>query len=224
MSSHKGIGYQSAARMLLGKDQGDPSTMKHIERLDEYFKQPGAVIGQDVALSRCIPMKKTEVEKLRHLAPGTIIGNTPVHQSTSTDSTTAISGDDIQLCILAPRETPGVAMRAYSQTSKLAGEREVLLPRGLSYRVVAVMNPGDANAPEVPAGWKWRYNAQSSGVRLVVEPIIPGLNDKEANAAVHHIDEKNIKSGLKKHATPATQPAVQTPDVSQVGAAPWNTT
>jgi 8-oxo-dGTP pyrophosphatase MutT (NUDIX family) len=224
MSSHKGIGYQSAARMLLGKDQGDPSTMKHIERLDEYFKQPGAVIGQDVALSRCIPMKKTEVEKLRHLAPGTIIGNTPVHQSTSTDSTTAISGDDIQLCILAPRETPGVAMRAYSQTSGLAGEREVLLPRGLSYRVVAVMNPGDANAPEVPAGWKWRYNAQSSGVRLVVEPIIPGLNDKEANAAVHHIDEKNIKSGLKKHATPATQSAVQTPDVSQVGAAPWNTT
>jgi len=223
LDSHGGSGYDYMAATLLGKsyfgDKEGKNGKTHneeIKLMDDYFATPGVEIGVDSILSRCFPLGHDEIKKLQILQPGDVIGNTAVHQSTSTNCKAYVSGRDVHMLIYAPKETPGYAM-PWSNSD----ESEVTLPRGLSYRVVAALKPGDPNPPEVPADWKWHSPAENHGVRLIVEPIIPGVNDDiEAGAKIHEIGAESIPQNLSKFTPEQLAKIPPTPNLSQIPQGP----
>lgn len=177
---------------LLGQDKLSPAALKKAKDLDSAIQKAGT-IGVDSVLSRNLDLEPHEVAAFKQMQPGEVIAATPTHNSTS-DTSGTFAHKNVQYCILAPKETPGIAARPHA--SQHSHETEIILPRGLSYRVVAVTQPGQPDAPETPQGWAWSQSAQ---VRLIVEPIIPGVNDYEVPAApkANYTSEANIKHHVK---------------------------
>ncbi|HEX9997007.1 MAG TPA: NUDIX hydrolase [Abditibacterium sp.] len=180
VDAFKGGSYSAWNSSLRGSSPLTDTQKKRTKVLDAMFQKPGMVLGHDSALSRKMSLPDaSERAKLAALTPGTVIAHTPVFQSTSVSSSTW-SGN-VHLCILAPAEMPAVTPKAYTTTN--AGEKEVLLPRGVSYRVVAASGPTDPAPEGAPANWTW----QADATKIVVEAIVPGVNDMEHDGVATHI-------------------------------------
>jgi ADP-ribose pyrophosphatase YjhB (NUDIX family) len=193
---------------LLGNAALSASSQQKAQHLDSAIKKAGA-IGVDSVLSRNLTLAPHEVAAFKLMQKGDIIAATPTHNSTS-DTSGTFAGRNVQYCILAPAETPGIAARPI--TGLHAGETEIILPRGLSYRVVAVTEPGHPDAPETPQGWTWNSSAQ---VRLILEPIIPGVNDYEGHGKAHYTSEQSIKDKVTQGGVKIAN-ALQPPNLSNL--------
>lgn len=50
------------------------------------------------------------------------------------------------MCILAPKETPGLSVLAFAGS---IGENEIVLPRGLAYRLIGIARKGQPMSQEM---------------------------------------------------------------------------
>ena len=218
VSSFKTNDYGKWNDSLLGNKPLSPENLKKTAALDAMFQKPGMTLGHDSALSRAINVSSAELAKIGALTPGAIIAHTPVFQSTSTNSA-AWTGRNLHFCILTPKEMPAVTPRAY--TSANASENEVLLPRGVSYRIVSVSGPNDPPPPGAPANWKWN----SGATRVVVEAIVPDAqntmeHDGVATHMIEHDSLVNNAANLAAHHAKAPLPNISGLPASTVPA--WN--
>ena len=136
IGQYTGPNYYDINGFLSGRskaDEVDPLVGRWIQHMDSAFARPESVIPEDSVLHRGL---STSVwDKYQHLQPGDTWTNLP-YMSTSYDREAAKSFSNGPLAkINVPKGTPGLYVAPISQN---AHEHEVILPRGMQFRVMSI--------------------------------------------------------------------------------------
>jgi len=131
IKEYTGSSFWDINKTVLGQIEGQPSIEEHIANLDSALSK--ATLPEDMELWRGV--RSSVWNQVQDLQPGDIWEHVP-YASTST-SQSAASGFTIgpKLKIAAAKGTPGLYLAPISQHPD---EHEVLLPRGMKFKVKAI--------------------------------------------------------------------------------------
>ncbi len=164
----KSDGYDDMNDVLRKGKPASPKVAKAIKDLNDAFAHPEHVMGQDLIISRKVHLSGDAAAAYHHGEPGTVIPD-PGGQSHSLHSTLGWPGNT-HFKVHIPKEAKAIAPTIH--TSAHAGENEVLLPPGTTYRILSSNPPSQSNLTD-PDGWQWN----SGWHQVTVEVVVPGVND-----------------------------------------------